>query len=464
MCRLRAAALAALLLGFGATACAKNDNSRGGSLLNLNTPGLVASGAAAGYVDIDKVVAAHPLHSRLQALQDQITQLNASAVSGPTPVTPAQIKAQDSLQHDLSDAQTAFTQSLADKQAAYHAKEQQADADITSKALGTSAAGPGGIVGGLQADFQRQLAAMQLSARQTLDAYRSDLFKQDGDHLKHVQALLGQDVVAKIRAKDSQLSAGETAYQITLARQDQDQRLNLKAKLDNLSLSAADRQTYSSQLQAIESREASLIAQMKATDQAISQNYRKQIQDDASKRFNAERAATEKDTNAKLAARQTELESAIRTQAVQLGGQFQSKLNTENATLSGNQKVQSQLADVHAKILAQYQADATAAMATYQATRKQLVAKYSAVARMQFQDNVALSMQAEQLAQQRKQLYDGIVRQVQGLVADVARRDGVGIVFSTIAGAGTAVDLTEQVAKEAAALPSTSSPPSVPGG
>ena len=93
---------------------------------------------------------------------------------------------------------------------------------------------------------------------------------------------------------------------------------------------------------------------------------------------------------------------SIRTQAVQLGGQFQSKLNTANATLSGNQKVQSQLADEHAKILAQYQADATAAMASYQATRKQLVAKYSAVAHMQFQDNVALSMQAEQLAQERK--------------------------------------------------------------
>jgi hypothetical protein len=460
--RLGAAALIAIAIA--ATACAKSNDQRTGSLLGLNTPGLVSGGAAAGYVDIDKVVAAHPLHSRLQALQDQITLLNAAAVSGPTPVTPEQIKAQDSLQHDLADAQTAFTQSLADKQAAYHLKEQQADADITSKALGGSAAGPGGIVGGLQADFQRQMVAMQQSARKTLDAYRSDLFKQDSDHLRHVQALLSQDVAAKLRAKDSQLSAAETAYQIRLARADQDQRLNLKAKLDNLSLSPADRQTYANQLQAIESREASLSGQMKATDQAISQAFRKQVQDDASKRFNAERTATEKDTNLKLAARQTELESSIRTQAMALGGQFQSKLNTANASLSGNQQVQSKLADVHAKILAQYQADATAAMASYQATRKQLVDKYSAVARMQFQDNVALSMQAEALAQQRKELYDGIVRQVQSLVADVARRDGVGIVFGAIAGAGNAIDLTDQVVKEAAALPSTTPQPTAPGG
>jgi hypothetical protein len=238
----------------------------------------------------------------------------------------------------------------------------------------------------------------------------------------------------------------------------------LKAKLDNLTLSQADRQTYSSQLQAIDSREASLIAAMKARDDATSQAYQKQIQADAAKRFNTERAATEKDTNAKLAARQTQLESAIHTQAVQLGGQFQSKLNSANATLNNNPKVQSQLSDMHAKIAAQYQADAVAAMSAYQATRKQLVAKYSAVAQMQFQDNVALSMQAEQLAQERKQLYDGIVRQVQNLVADVARRNGVGVVFSAIAGAGNAIDLTDQVAKAAAALPSATPPPSVPGG
>jgi hypothetical protein len=460
--RVRLAALIAIALA--ATACAHKDDQRAGNLLGLSTPGLVASGGAAGYIDIDKVVAAHPLNSRLQALQDQITMLNAAAVSGPTPVTPSQVKAQDNLQRDLADAQTAFTQALADKQAAYHLKEEQVDAGITSTALGGTANGPGGIVGGLQADFQRQMAAMQLSARTTLDAYRSDLFKQDSDHLKHVQALLGQDVIAKLRAKDSQLSAGETAYQIQLAKADQDQRLNLKAKLDNLSLSQADRQTDSNQLQAIEAREAALIAQMRARDDATSQAYKKQIQDDAAKRFNAERAATEKDTNVKLAARQTQLEDSIRTQAVQLGGQFQSKLNSANATLNGNQKVQSQLADEHAKILAQYQTDAAAAMASYQATRKQLVSKYSAVARMQFQDNVALSMQAEQLAQERKTLYDGIVRQVQGLVADVARRNGVGIVFGAIAGAGNAIDLTAQVAKEAAALPSTTPPPAVPGG
>jgi len=270
-------------------------------------------------------------------------------------------------------------------------------------------------------------------------------------------------VQAKERSEESQLSSAETAYQIQIAKADQDQRLNLTAKLDNLSLSPADRQNYSAQLQALENREATLAAAKKSTDATTLAAFEKSVQAQAELRFNTERAATEKDTNAKLAARQTDLESTIRTQAQKLGGQFQSQLNAANTKLGNNPQVQAQLADEHTKILTRYQADATAALDSYQSTRKALVAKYSQVAHMQFQDDVALAMQAQSLAQAHQQLYDAMVRQIQSLVADVARRDGIGVVFSSVAGAGSAVDLTDQVAKAAAALPSATPAP-VPGG
>ncbi len=461
MHRLRITALCAAVVALAACA-PKNDQGAGG-LLGVDTSGLTGGGTAAGYVDIDTVVAAHPLHAELQSLQDQITALNASSVVGPKPVTPVQVQAQSDLQRDLSDAEAAYTKDLADKQAAFRDEEANADADITSKALGIPNAGPGGITGGMQADFTRQLAAMQTSARATLAAYRTSLYSQDSDHLLHVRQLIASDVQAKTRSEESQLSSAETAYQIDIARQDQDQRLNLTAKLDNLSLSSADRQNYSAQLQALESREATLTAAKKSADATTLAAFQKRVQAQAEQRFDAERKATENDTNAKLAARQTELESTIRDQAQQLGGQFQTQLNQANAKLSGNPQVQAQLADEHTKIMARYQADAQASLASYQATRKALVAKYSEVAHMQFQDDVALSMQAQALAQARQQLYDGIVRQIQTIVADVARRDGIGIVFSSISGAGSAVDLTDQVAKAAAALPSATPAP-IPGG
>jgi hypothetical protein len=445
------------------TACASKSDQGVRGLLGVNTSGLNAGGTAAGYVDIDKVIAAHPLNAELQSLQDQITELNASTVTGPKPVTPVQVQAQADLQRQLADAEAAYTKDLADKQAAFRDEEVRADSAITAKALGIPNAGPGGIMSGMQADFARQLAAMQTDARATLAAYRTSLYAQDADHLSHVRLLISSDVEAKIRSEESQLSSAETAYQIQIARQDQDSRLNLTAKLDNLSLSPADRQNYSAQLQALENSEATLAATKKSADAATLAAFEKSVQKQAELRFNAERAATEKDTNAKLAARQTDLESAIRDNAQKLGGQFQSQLNAANAKLGNNPQVQAQLTDEHTKILTRYQADATAALDSYQSTRKALVAKYSDVAHMQFQDNVALAMQAQSLAQAHQQLYDGMVRQIQTLVADVARRDGIGVVFSSVAGAGSAVDLTDQVAKAAAALPSATPAP-IPGG
>jgi len=130
---------------FALTACA----SKGG--LGLNTSGLNGGGTAAGYVDIDKVVAAHPLNAQLQSLQDQITELNASTVVGPKPVTPVQVQAQADLQRQLADAEAAYAKDLADRQAAYRDEEVRADSDITAKALGVPNAGPGGIMSGMQA-------------------------------------------------------------------------------------------------------------------------------------------------------------------------------------------------------------------------------------------------------------------------------------------------------------------------
>ena len=460
MVSLRLAALVAVLAVL--TACSAKSGQGASGLTGGGATGLSANGSAAGYVDIDKVVAAHPLHAELQSLQDQITALNASSVVGPKPVTPAQVQAQSDLQRALADAEAAYTKDLTDKQAAFRDEEANADAAITAKALGVPNTGPGGIMGGMQADFARQLAAMQAGARSTLSAYRTSLYAQDAEHLTKVRQLIGADAQAKVRSEESQLSSAETAYQIQLARADQDQRLNLSAKLDNLSLSPADRQNYSAQLQALENREASLAAAKKAADATTLAAYEKRVSKDAEQRFNAERLATETDTNAKLAARQADLESTIRDQAQKLGGQFQSQLNAANAKLGNNPQVQAQLADEHTKITARYQADAQAALVSYQATRKALVAKYSAVAHMQFQDNVALSLQAQELAQTHQQLYDAIVRQIQTLVADAAQRNGVDVVFTSIAGAGSAVDLTDQVAKAAAALPSQTPP--TPGG
>jgi hypothetical protein len=45
------------------------------------------------------------------------------------------------------------------------------------------------------------------------------------------------------------------------------------------------------------------------------------------------------------------------------------------------------------------------------------------------------------------------VTQVQSQIGDVARNDGLAVVFTNVRGAGKAIDITDQVVKAIAALP-----------
>jgi hypothetical protein len=422
--------------------------------------GPAPSGNAVGYVDVDKVVQAHPLHSELQALEDQIASLNAQAVSAPEAATPSQRVAQADLERELQTAQAQFEDELGRKRAFYQRQAQDLMANL--QAPGTQPQ-PGGVLGGMQQQFQTQMKELQASGARTLDAFRTALFKADTEHLKSVQQLLAADVRSKIRAKESQLSAKETAYQVQLAHQDQDQRLNLKTKLENLSLSPQDRSLYAAQLQDIETREELLTNQLKTKDNAELAAYETAQQKDASDRFNTERSSTQKKTQAKLAARENELQGEFRAQAATLGGKFNEQLNAANKALVNDPKVASKIQDIQDSTQAKYQADAAQSLAAYQQTRKTLVAKYSAIAHMQFQDDQAIQSEIDSIAAQRRDLYAHIMDQVQDQVRTIAQARGYGIVFDSVAGAGSAVDLTDLVSKAVAALPTASASPSSGG-
>jgi len=424
---------------------------------------ILGSSSAVGYIDVDKVVAAHPLHDELQALEDQIAVLDAQAESEPDVVTPEQQAAQAALERDLQASEAQFETELNARQAYYRQQMQAAIAQIQSSALGGGSA-PGGIVGGMRQQFGTQMQALQTAGAKTLDAYRAALYNEDTAHLRSVQQLLAADVQAKERAKASELAAKETAYQVQLAQADQDQRLNLKTELENLSLTPQQRSSDAAQLQDIETREEYLSNQLKTKDNAELAAYSESLQRDAAARFNAEKTATMKSSQAKLAARQNSLNVQFRQQATSLGSQFNQQLAQADKTLSANPKVQAQLQSVQAQTQARYEADAAQAMAAYRRTRAALVDKYSAIAHLQFQDQELIQEQIDEIAQQRHDLYDQILDQVQDQVKTVAQARGIAIVFDTVAGAGRAVDLTDQVAKAVAALPQASPSPSPSGG
>jgi Skp family chaperone for outer membrane proteins len=450
--RVKTAVAAAVLLALAG--CGHNSSGAAGAN---------ASGGLVGYVDLDAVVAAHPLHGQLQAMQDQITLLQQEAALVPTGMTPEQTAAYDQLQAALAQAETKYDSDLAARRAYYEQREQQAISQLQSATLGARP-DAGGILSGLQQQFGSQARSMQQQALATLSTYRNQLFKQDSDHLREVQTVLAQDVRTKLAQAASQMSAAQTKYAVSLGKADQNEKLNLQTKLQDLSLSDAERAQYQSRLRSIDAAEQTKLNAMKARDEARYQQLAKQLQAQAAARYDAERKATQAATTAKLIARQKQLQTHLQPQLVALNGKFQQQLNAANQKLAGNPKYQAQAQSIHDQMQSGYVAEAEKATAQYDAIRAALVKKYSDIAHMQFEDNEALSEQAQRIAAQRRDLYQKIVAQAQTQIQDIATKSGVGIVLTNVRGAGTAVDLTAKVEKALAQLNVNAGASPQPGG
>ncbi len=441
-------------------ACNRQPNGSGiGGMLGLASPGALSG--TVGYVDMDAVIAAHPLHGQLQAMQDQISVLQQLAQLEPVGMSPQQAAAYDQLQRDLSVSEQQFESELAERRSYYQRRESEALSSLQASTLGQSA-NPGGVLGGLQQQFGTQAQALQKQAIGTLNSYRTELFRQDNDHLKQVQQTIASGVREQLRQRESAISSAETKYQIELVKADQGQRLNLQAKLQNLALTDKQRADYNAQLAAIDSREQARINALRSRDDAQIAAYQKQLQAQAASRYEAERTTTQNATQSKLMARQKDVQTALAPQMRTLSGQFQQQLNDANQRLAGNQKYRQAAQTVHDQMQAGYISDATRAENSYQQIRASLVSKYSAIAHMQFQDNEAIAAQADKLAADRRDLYQKIEDQVAVQVAQIAQKDGVGIVFQGVRAPGNAIDLTSQVTKAVTTMQGATMPPTSP--
>jgi len=373
-------------------------------------------------------------------------------------MSPQQAQVYDAMQRELATAAQKFQQDLGQRRAYYERREAEAISRLQAAALGQSP-NSGGVLVGLQQQYGQQAQALQKQAFATLNSYRNELFRQDGEHLKHVQELIASDMRAKLKQRESQLSTAETKYQIDLVKADQEQRLNLQAKLQNLALSDKDRKQYQDQLNAIDAREQSKINVLKARDNAEIAKLEHDLNAQAAAKYDAERKSTQAATQAKLVARQREMQTSINPQMQALSGKFQQQLNDANARLANNEKYKTQAQSVHDQMQSGYMDEANKAEASYHQVRADLITKYSAIAHMQFEDNEAIAAQATKLAADRRDLYQKIADQVRGQVEAIAHNDGIGVVFGSVRAAGTAVDLTDQVTKAVSSMQASTSMP-----
>jgi hypothetical protein len=415
-------------------------------------PSLFAHGSQAGYVDLEQVINAHPLHVELDQLQAQITLLNGQSQNAPQPQTQAQAQALAQMEADLAAAEQQFQQSIGVRRAYYEQREAVAVSELQNQASGST--------GPIGAQFGQAAQKIQADALKAYVEYQKQLFAADDAHLRQVALQLQQEVGLKVNARRTQLEKQETDYQISLAKQSQTQRLNLKTKLEDLSLPNDERAQYTSQLSNIETREEALINQLKTKDNADLKSYADSLQRDAAARYNAAKTTALAETKKKMEDRQKQTNDQLRKQLAGIGGQYQKQVQTANAAIQKDPKLRAQIEKIHNENQGAYSVEFQKALAAYQLTRRSLVAKYSAVGHMQFQDNQELAAEAQQIADQRRALYEKIVDQVRAQTADVARAAGVSLVLSNIRGAGSAVDLTPQVEKAIAALPAVVPSPS----
>lgn len=445
--------LASAVITLAAVAgCGHRQNNEGvQNLLGVNTPGLTAGPGNVAYVDIDVIVKAHPLHDQLDAMDRQIAVLRQQSVSVPTGMSSAQNAAYNDMQRELDAAQQKFQQDLAQRRAIYERREADAIGQLQASTLGAQSGNASGVLGGLQQQYGDQAKQLQKQAFSTLDSFRNALFKQDADHLRHVQQLLASDVQTKTKQRINQISAAETKAQVDLARRNQGTRLNLQAKLQNLALADKDRATYTAQLKALDQAEAAAINAMRAKDNADLSAYEKSLQSQAAAKFDAERKRTQAATQATLVKRQREVQTAMGPQMQALGGKFQQQLADANKRLANDANYRMQAQGLHTKMQSAYVNEANQVEASYRDTRRALIGKYSAIAHMQFQDNQAIAAQMDTIAADRRDLLAKIVEQVRVQVQRIAAQNGVSIVFQSVRGAGSALNLTQAVTKAIAA-------------
>src|SRR4029077_17267418 len=148
--RMRGFGMLVAVLALAASACAH----RGPGGVSGGSVG-AQSGTGVGYVNMDAVIAAHPLNAQLQSMQDQISVLQQEAAVVPTGMSPAQASAYDAMQRELATAADKFQQDLGQRRAYYERREAEAIGRLQAAALGQNPNSTT-ILGGLQQQYSQQ--------------------------------------------------------------------------------------------------------------------------------------------------------------------------------------------------------------------------------------------------------------------------------------------------------------------
>jgi len=387
-----------------------------------------------GYVRIDDVVKHHPLYPQLSQLDDAIAAINLTAAAPQVPRTAAQIAQQTTeLNRELRDAQIRANKILAQKQQDYERREQQA---IAAALAAAGVRGSGALAASqMNGAASAQAAQAAQAANQDFMSYQQSVVAQNNAATSAIAGQLQTQAGQKYRAKAEQLQQNETDLSLKLTQEDAPSRLAIKMRLSNLAMDVAARKQAQEQLAAIDEKEAQELGVLRATDAATLRAYKAELDKQAGDAIRSQVGAIQAQTQAKLEEHRNEV-----------GAQLRSLGPAPPASVAPN--VRAQLAQIHQRFVAQFQADAAKTLSEYDDTKSDLDRQFAALHGADVGATGAAAKELNSLQGRRTGLYQQIVAQVERDASRLAKDEGFSILFDNVKAAAGGYDMTNQVIKD----------------
>jgi hypothetical protein len=441
--RARGLALAAGAVVLAAGGCARHVDSA-----IQASPG----GSAVGYVRMGDLVKKHPLFAQLSRFDEDIAALQLKSAGGNEVAhVGADIQREDAaLQHELDAAAHRTQTLLKQKQNEYQRREDDAIKAVLAAAGVASGPSTSTIAGQMQATANDQARAVAREAQTNLDRFRRETIVQDKAAVDALSKSLGERADRTFRAKSEELHEREAAFALSQANADAAERLSLRTKLSNLPLDDAGRKEITDRLEALDRKEADALAAMRNRDQATLAALQVQLRAQTRTDFQREAGAIHGRTNAKLADRARQTQSAVMQQ---LGGAIgTTQVSAGGGAASLTPETRAQLLALHKKYQADFQRDADQTVKEFYRTKGDLSRRFAELHGVDLNAQNDARKQLAALQKQRDELYDSIVAQIGREVKLVAQKHAVGVVFSDIVAPVGSVDLTADAEKDIESL------------
>lgn len=411
------------------------------------------AGSAIGYVRMNDLVKKHPLYSQLARFDEDIAALQLKSAGGDEVAhAGADIQREDAaLQRELDVAAARTRALLKQKQNEYQQRENDAVRALLAGAGVASGPSAGTIAGQMQTTANEQARAVAREAQTNLDRFRRDTIGQDKAAVDALSKSLSERADRTFRAKSDELHEREASFALSQANADAAERLSLRTRLSNLPLDDAGRKEITDRLDALDRKEADALAAMRNRDQATLAALQVQLRAQTRADFQHEAGAIHGRTNAKLADRAKETQTAVMQQ---LGGAIgtASGVTAGGGAASLTPEMRAQLLALHKKYQTDFQRDADQTVKEFYRTKDDLSRRFAELHGVDLNAQNDARKQLAELQKQRGELYDSIVAQIGREVKLVAQRHAVGVVFSDVVAPVGSVDLTADSVKDIESL------------